>query len=85
MDIIAYAAAVKKAKSMIDEMALQGVPIATTEIVGGIRVGDGLTILPDGTLSVHTAEVAEENNTLPITSAAVRTEIGNINVLLSTI
>lgn len=38
-----------------------------------------------GTLSVVVAHDAEQDNTLPITSAAVYTEIGNIDVLLRTI
>jgi len=39
----------------------------------------------DGVLSVNTAKVVEKDNTLPITSAAVHTTVGNIEVLLSTI
>ena len=41
--------------------------------------------LEDGILSVNTADKVEEDNTLPITSAAVYTEVGNINALLATI
>ena len=41
--------------------------------------------LVDGVLSVNTATNAEQDNTLPITSAAVYTEIGNIDILLKTI
>lgn len=41
--------------------------------------------LENGTLSVNTADVVEEDNTLPVTSAAVYTEVGNINALLATI
>lgn len=41
--------------------------------------------LEGGVLSVNTAMDAEQDNTLPITSAAVYTEIGNINTLLATI
>ena len=39
----------------------------------------------DDVLSVNRANTAEEDNTLPITSAAVFTEIGNIDALLQTI
>ena len=46
---------------------------------------DESLILKDGILSVNTADVVEENNTLPVTSAAVYTEVGNINALLATI
>ena len=44
-----------------------------------------LTLSKDGVLSVNRATVVEADNTLPITSAAVYTEIGNIDVLLQTI
>lgn len=39
----------------------------------------------DGVLSVNTADVVEEDNTLPVTSAAVATQVGNIEILLKTI
>ena len=39
----------------------------------------------NGVLGVNTAGDAEQDNTLPITSAAVYTQIGNIEVLLGTI
>lgn len=48
------------------------------------EIGDGLKVEGD-VLSVDTATDAEEDNTKPITSAAVYTEIGNINILLATI
>lgn len=41
--------------------------------------------LKDGVLSVNTTDIAEEDNTLPISSAGVYTQIGNIEVLLKTI
>lgn len=41
--------------------------------------------LKDGVLSVNTTDNAEEDNTLPISSAGVHTQIGNIEVLLKTI
>lgn len=41
--------------------------------------------LVDGVLSVNRAETPEADNTLPITSAAVYTTVGNINALLETI
>ena len=61
---------------------------------GGFGGGDGSGIyfetdetltLEDGILSVNTADVVEEDNTLPVTSAAVYAEVGNINALLATI
>lgn len=41
--------------------------------------------LKNGILSVNTAKEPEPDNTLPITSAAVHTTVGNINALLETI
>lgn len=50
-----------------------------------VKAGNGLSMAEDGTLSVDTADKAEKDNTKPITSAGVYTEIGNINALLATI
>ena len=61
------------------------IPIATSDTIGGIKIGDNLRISDDGVLSVVTADEAEQDNTLPITSAAVYTAVGNIEVRLSTI
>lgn len=58
---------------------------ATTDTLGGIIVGDDLSITNEGRLSVITANASSQDNTHPITAAAVYTEIGNINVLLETI
>lgn len=44
-----------------------------------------LNLSEDGVLSVNTAKKVEQDNTLPVTSAAVFTEVGNINALLETI
>lgn len=44
-----------------------------------------LNLSEDGVLSVNTANVVEKDNTLPVTSAAVHVEVGNINALLETI
>lgn len=50
------------------------------------NIGNGLKLDGDtNTLSVDVATEVSEDNTLPITSAAVYTEVGNINVLLQTI
>ena len=48
------------------------------------EVDETLT-LENGVLSVNRAEKMEKDNSLPITSAAVYTEVGNINALLETI
>lgn len=53
---------------------------------GGVEFTTDETLsLVDGILSVNTADDAEKDNTLPITSAAVQRVVGNIEVLLSTI
>lgn len=49
------------------------------------RIGHGLKVTGGNTLEVDTAEEAEQDNTLPITSAAVYTTVGNIEILLETI
>ena len=48
-------------------------------------VGNNLEITSDGVLSVTTTDEMAQDNTRPITSAAVFAEVGNINVLLGTI
>ena len=53
---------------------------------GGSTIGDGLKLdAATNTLSVDTAAAVEKDNTKPVTSAAVYTEVGNINALLATI
>lgn len=46
---------------------------------------DETLTLKDGVLSVNTASTVENDNTLPITSAAVAVTVGNIEVILKTI
>lgn len=58
---------------------------ATTTTLGGIIVGQDLQITTQGVLSVQKATAVEQDNTRPITAAAVYTEVGNINALLQTI
>lgn len=58
---------------------------ATRETLGVIRVGDNLSITADGVLSVDTTNDAERDNTKPITSAGVYTQLGNIEVLLASL
>lgn len=60
-------------------------PIASSDALGVIKVGNNLTITEDGVLSVDTIGVIEEDNTKPVTSGAVYMEIGNIEVLLGAI
>ena len=48
------------------------------------KIGYGLKV-DGGTLMVDAADAVEQDNTKPVTSAAVFTEVGNINALLATI
>lgn len=57
---------------------------ATRTTLGGIIVGEDLEITQSGVLSVTKANQVEQDNTHPITAAAVYTEVGNINALLIT-
>lgn len=69
---------------LLNNISLGGNP-ATAETLGLIKVGENLKITEEGVLSVDTATQVEQDNTKPITSAAVHVEIGNIDVLLKTI
>ena len=51
---------------------------------GSLEIGDGLKF-SGGKLVVDTADNVEQDNTKPVTSAAVYTEIGNIEALLAAI
>lgn len=54
---------------------------------GGVNFtpGNALELTPDGVLNVLTADEVEEDNSRPITSAAVASTVGNIEILLKTI
>lgn len=60
--------------------------VRVIEAGGGMpyKIGYGLKVL-DNTLMVDAADAVEQDNTKPVTSAAVYTEVGNINALLATI
>ena len=58
---------------------------ATPNTLGAIKVGENLKITDEGVLSVDTSSSIYDDNTKPITSAAVYKEIGNIGALLQTI
>lgn len=51
----------------------------------GYRIGHGLKVTGGDTLEVDAADAVERDNTRPVTSAAVYTEVGNIDALLQTI
>lgn len=59
------------------------IPVASSTTLGAIKVGNNLEITGDGKLSVVTTNDAQKDNTKPITSAGVHTQIGNIEVLLA--
>ena len=57
---------------------------STPSVEGNLQFGTGLKLIGN-VLSVDTATIVEQDNTRPVTSAAVFNEIGNINALLETI
>ena len=61
------------------------IPVASNTILGGIKVGENLKIDENGVLSVDTATDVEQDNTKPVTSAAVHVQLGNVEALLSTL
>lgn len=62
-------------KAYLDRNPVEGTAFTTDETLD----------LTDGVLSVNTADAVEADNSLPVTSAAVQTVVGNIEVLLKTI
>ena len=63
---------------------------AINELYGQTEGGTSFTTdetltLENGVLSVNTATEVEADNTLPVTSAAVNTTVGNIETILATI
>ena len=62
--------------------SLEGITPATADKLGVVKIGDNLKITEDGVLSVDTAEAVEQDNTKPVTSAAVYTAKSNIEALL---
>ena len=58
---------------------------ADTVTSGGVpyKIGHGLKVTGGTTLEVDTADAVEQDNTKPITSAGVYTQVGNIEVLLA--
>lgn len=57
-------------------------PHASEDILGGVKVGKNLKIDETGILSVDITDKVSEDNTKPVTSGAVYTEVGNIESLL---
>ena len=71
--------------AMADDVTVEPIRPATTAALGSVIVGADLEITEEGVLSVQKADAVEQDNTHPITAAAVYTEVGNINALLQTI
>ena len=57
----------------------------SVHVGGSFSLGHALMWDSQGRLAVQVADEAEADNTLPITAAAVHTELGNIEILLQTI
>ena len=64
---------------------LDAVLNTSVQTAGNFSLGHALMWDKQGHLAVQVANEAEEDNTLPITAAAVHTELGNIEILLQTI
>lgn len=65
--------------------SLQGQMSVSNVSTQKLNVDDTLRFDEHGVLGVNTTNEAEADNTLPITSAGVHTQIGNIEILLGTI
>lgn len=74
-----------KASLSSDNKRLAASLNVSVQASGGFSLGHALMWDKQGRLAVQVADEAEADNTLPITAAAVYTELGNIEVLLSTI
>ena len=64
--------------------AINGLSELLDQKIDGDKIGNGLKY-EDGILSIDTADTVEQDNTKPVTSAAVYTKIGNIEALLANI
>lgn len=58
---------------------------ATTSALGGVIVGENLSVTEDGTLSVDTTDDMTADAAKPITAGGVNVVVGNIGALLSMI
>lgn len=87
--IIAQAVEARDAAIAAAARAEAAAPGGSDEPGGGggfyYKIGAGLKITGGDTLAVDTATVVQQDNTKPVTSGAVYTEVGNINALLATI
>ena len=73
------------AKLHADNVQLAAKFGVSVRVGGSFALGHALMWDSQGRLAVQVADAAEADNTLPITAAAVHTELGNIEILLQTI
>lgn len=59
--------------------------VEINSIKADLKTDETLHFDENGVLGVNTTDEAEADNTLPITSAGVHTQLGNIEILLGTI
>ena len=79
------AALLAQAQQRLDELAgLTGQSVKWESIADKPGLAPSLA-LKDGQLAVVTAAAAEQDNPLPITSAAVHAQLGQVNALLASI
>ena len=72
-----------------DGTYLKEVPKATNDTLGGIKVGTGLSVTNDGTLSadaqaINVTSSITKNSTEAVSSGAVFSRIGNLKFVVST-
>ena len=78
--VLAAGSSAKEAAERAEEAAKKA---ESAVPAGSLSIGDGLKWAADGKLTVDTADKVEQDNTKPVTSAAVHTELGNIEALLA--
>lgn len=85
-ELIGEAQSYAEAAATAAEQAKEAAERAESAASGwNLEIGNGLKFDPYGKLEVDTADTAEQDNTRPITSAAVYVEVGNIGAILKTI
>ena len=68
-----------------ETISIGGVELTPIDNNVNIPLGDDFTATAEGVLTLLKANAVEQDNTRPITAAAVYTEVGNIDALLQTI
>lgn len=83
--VISGAVRYDEEQNLTDEEKAQARKNIGADVGVNFTTDETLSLSEDGVLSVNTANDVEQDNTLPVTSAAVFAEVGNINALLGTI